>query len=240
MSRPDPQAIASASKTTFEVQLCDDTALFYRRDPVPLILTPTTLTLAEHILPHTLYTVQKGLGSQLVITSRKTALTIRAHTNTTDWRLLTALLCPPKRHSPPAFPHYELHEELGRGAFGVVRRATAPDGAVVAVKQVCKKRLRGSPAAFAAARRELAVARMLPVHENVVRVVEARETATHFVLVMELLRGGTLLQYLQGRVLSAEGAVDIVRQVLLAVAHVHLKGLVHRDVKLENLSLIHI
>lgn len=226
----------------FTVQLRDDNAIFYRRNPVTLSLTQKTLHLSEHTLPLRTFTVQKGLGrNELVITARRTVLTIRPTvSDDPHWPRLTALLTAPTNPSSPTTPapHYTFHEELGRGAFGVVNLATAPDGTTVAVKRVCKKRLHGSAAALAAARREVAVANRLPSHENIVRILDARETPSDFLIVMEHIPAGTLLNYVQTRRPPPYVIANIIRQVLAAVAHVHQHGLVHRDVKLENLLVV--
>lgn len=76
-------------------------------------------------------------------------------------------------------------------------------------------------------------------HPNIVRIFSYGETdegEAH--VVMELLRGRTLRSVLQQRnVLSVVQAVDITRQVLAALACVHDRGLVHRDVKPGNVHL---
>lgn len=226
---------------THEVLLRDDNAFFYRREPVALRLLPggTHLTLAGRTLPLRQVDVAHGLGrGELVLTLPRGVLTIRpTAASAPQWGALSRALG--LRAAPePAAPRYTLHEELGRGAFGVVRRASAPDGATVAVKRVPKKRVRASPAALAAARRELAVARRLPPHPALVRVVEARETRADFLVVTELVPGGTLLHYLRTHRPSPRVVAHIMHQILGAVSHLHSHGIVHRDVKLENLLVV--
>ena len=75
-------------------------------------------------------------------------------------------------------------------------------------------------------------------HPNVVQLYEIIATETHIWLVSELCAGGELFDYLveQGRLQEAE-ARRIFGQLCLAMAYVHAQGVVHRDLKLENVLL---
>lgn len=68
-------------------------------------------------------------------------------------------------------------------------------------------------------------------HPNIVHVVEGFERKRHIYMVMECCRGGDLLQ-VEGT--AEQHAKAIVRHILLAVSYMHNKGVVHRDLKLEN------
>jgi len=74
-------------------------------------------------------------------------------------------------------------------------------------------------------------------HPNVVRLEEVYETPTRVCLVEELCSGGELFDRLDMQPLyrySEEQCVKLVRQITTAVAYIHSKGIVHRDLKLEN------
>jgi len=74
-------------------------------------------------------------------------------------------------------------------------------------------------------------------HPNVVSLEEVYETSTRVCLVEELCAGGELFDRLEMQPLyrySEEQCVNIVRQIATAVAYLHSKGIVHRDLKLEN------
>src|SRR5574340_202732 len=83
-------------------------------------------------------------------------------------------------------------------------------------------------------RREQDVGQRL-VHRNVVRVLRPREQSRVY-LVMELLEGRSLRALLGDRKpLPVERALDVARQVCEALVYLHAQGVVHRDVKPENL-----
>ena len=124
-------------------------------------------------------------------------------------------------------------EELGRGCYGVVRRAThLQTGECRAVKVVSKedkdeKGLRN-------VHREIAVMRQLN-HENVIRLHDVFESRHHFYILMEPAMGGQLLEkILIVRRLSEDEAACVFQQLLHAVAYLHAQGIVHRDIKCEN------
>lgn len=176
--------------------------------------------------------MSRGLGrDEYVLTSgSRLVLTIRpASAAPGDWIRALALL--------RVAPRYTLLSELGRGAFGVVHQARDRDGTLVAVKRVSKAALIGSREAYLSARREGAVARGLPQHPNMVKVLDVRETNAHFLTVMEVVQGGSLLEKVRNGPLSPDAIAHIIRQLLAAVAHMHANGIVHRDVKLENILL---
>lgn len=70
-------------------------------------------------------------------------------------------------------------------------------------------------------------------HANIVKLYEAYERRRHIYLVMELCPNGDL----SDRTFSEDEAAVLIRQILEAVAYMHSKGVVHRDLKLENIML---
>lgn len=125
---------------------------------------------------------------------------------------------------------YRRGDLLGRGMYGVVRKATErKSGREFAIKSVATSRLRASE--VAQLREEITIMRSLD-HPNVVRLFEAYETPLSVFLVLELCTGGALVDHVRG--ITEREAARVVRKLLLALRHCHALGIVHRDVKPEN------
>ena len=130
--------------------------------------------------------------------------------------------------------HLELHERIGEGTFGEVYRArdTQLD------REVAVKLLRvGDLSTDRQTRRVLREGRSLArvEHDNVVAVYGAEAHEGRVGLWMELIRGATLEQLLRAHgPFSAREAALIGQDLCSAVAAVHNTGLVHRDIKAQN------
>lgn len=129
---------------------------------------------------------------------------------------------------------YEILDELGRGGWGVVlggrhRRL----GRDVAIKQL--------PAVFAAdpsvRSRFVTESRLLASldHPHIVPVYDFVEVDDCCLLVMEKLAGGTVWDRFTGTGLTAEAACAVTLATAAALHHAHERGILHRDVKPENL-----
>jgi len=137
----------------------------------------------------------------------------------------------------PLSAHYRLRSKaLGTGMNGAVRLAECRrSGKRFAVKSFRKRRL--SAKAWADMEREVQLHLSLD-HPGIARLERVYDERENVHLVMECLEGGELFDRVvsRGSLPEAEAA-DIARQVLSAVAYMHSKGVVHRDLKLENLML---
>jgi serine/threonine protein kinase/beta-lactam-binding protein with PASTA domain len=132
---------------------------------------------------------------------------------------------------------YRVRERLARGGMSTVYSALDERlDREVAVK-VMSAALSTDPAFADRFAREARVAARLS-HLNAVSVYDQGADDGHVFLVMELVRGRTLRDLLRERgVLSPAQAVSIMEPVLGALAAAHRAGLVHRDVKPENILL---
>ncbi|CAI9264986.1 unnamed protein product [Lactuca saligna] len=132
---------------------------------------------------------------------------------------------------------YSTGKLLGHGQFGYTYVAVdKSNGDRVAVKKIDKNKM-VLPIAVEDVRREVRILRALSGHENVVQFHNAFEDDSFVYIVMELCKGGELLDRIlskkEGRYTEKDAAI-VVRQMLKVAAECHLHGLVHRDMKPEN------
>eukprot|EP00092_Neocalanus_flemingeri_P039298 GFUD01042784.1.p1 GENE.GFUD01042784.1~~GFUD01042784.1.p1 ORF type:complete len:545 (-),score=85.52 GFUD01042784.1:749-2383(-) len=132
--------------------------------------------------------------------------------------------------------NYELKEELGKGAFSVVKRCVQRHtGLEFAAKIINTKKL--SARDFQKLEREARICRKMQ-HPNIVRLHDnIQEESFHF-LVFDLVTGGELFEDIVAREFYSEAdASHCIQQILESVNHCHSNGVVHRDLKPENLIL---
>ncbi len=132
---------------------------------------------------------------------------------------------------------YTLVAPLGRGGMGGVWEVKDDQGNSFAVKSPAGGM---NPQAEATKRfaREANALRMLD-HPNLVQAVDVFVEAGHLILVMERVHGRTLTKILaQEGPMQARRALVVARQVLDGVGHAHAQGLVHRDLKPDNIMLV--
>ncbi|KAL8710116.1 MAG: hypothetical protein Q9220_005199 [cf. Caloplaca sp. 1 TL-2023] len=136
------------------------------------------------------------------------------------------------------FGGYILGKTLGEGEFGKVKLGWRRDGSVqVAVKLIRREALGGNPSRLPKIYREINILRGLS-HPNIVRLHEMTETDKYIGIVLEYASGGELFDYiLLHRYLKDNAARKLFAQLISGVGYLHKKGIVHRDLKLENLLL---
>jgi len=132
--------------------------------------------------------------------------------------------------------NYELKEELGKGAFSVVKRCVQRHtGLEFAAKIINTKKL--SARDFQKLEREARICRNLQ-HPNIVRLHENIQEEFFHYLVFDLVTGGELFEDIVAREFYSEAdASHCIQQILESVNHCHMNGVVHRDLKPENLLL---
>ncbi|HLJ87576.1 MAG TPA: serine/threonine-protein kinase [Candidatus Angelobacter sp.] len=134
---------------------------------------------------------------------------------------------------------YELLNELGRGAMGVVYRAQDPTiGRVVALKTM-RLDVHGLDTGEMLRRfRNEARAAGLLNHPNIVTIYDAGEHDGIFYIAMEMVEGTTLHQVLsETRVLAPEEVIHVTRQIASGLDYAHRIGIVHRDIKPANIMI---
>ncbi|XP_063217493.1 calcium/calmodulin-dependent protein kinase type II alpha chain isoform X4 [Bacillus rossius redtenbacheri] len=132
--------------------------------------------------------------------------------------------------------NYDLKEELGKGAFSVVRRCVQKStGLEFAAKIINTKKL--SARDFQKLEREARICRKLQ-HPNIVRLHDSIQEENFHYLVFDLVTGGELFEDIVAREFYSEAdASHCIQQILESVNHCHQNGVVHRDLKPENLLL---
>ncbi|XP_024225869.1 calcium/calmodulin-dependent protein kinase type II alpha chain isoform X3 [Bombus vosnesenskii] len=132
--------------------------------------------------------------------------------------------------------NYDLKEELGKGAFSVVRRCVQKStGHEFAAKIINTKKLTARD--FQKLEREARICRKLQ-HPNIVRLHDSIQEENHHYLVFDLVTGGELFEDIVAREFYSEAdASHCIQQILESVHHCHHNGVVHRDLKPENLLL---
>ncbi|XP_058161218.1 ribosomal protein S6 kinase alpha-4 isoform X2 [Dasypus novemcinctus] len=134
----------------------------------------------------------------------------------------------------PFFQQYELdlrEPALGQGSFSVCRRCRQRQSGQEFAVKILSRRLEANT------QREVAALRLCQSHPNVVKLHEVHHDQLHTYLVLELLRGGELLEHIRKkRHFSESEASQILRSLVSAVSFMHEEaGVVHRDLKPENI-----
>ncbi|XP_057176449.1 calcium/calmodulin-dependent protein kinase type II subunit beta isoform X2 [Triplophysa rosa] len=131
---------------------------------------------------------------------------------------------------------YQLYEELGKGAFSVVRRCVKLcTGQEFAAKIINTKKL--SARDHQKLEREARICRLLK-HPNIVRLHDSISEEGFHYLIFDLVTGGELFEDIVAREYYSEAdASHCIHQILESVSHIHHHDIVHRDLKPENLLL---
>ncbi|XP_039904704.1 calcium/calmodulin-dependent protein kinase type II subunit beta isoform X2 [Simochromis diagramma] len=131
---------------------------------------------------------------------------------------------------------YQLYEELGKGAFSVVRRCVKLcTGQEYAAKIINTKKL--SARDHQKLEREARICRLLK-HPNIVRLHDSISEEGFHYLLFDLVTGGELFEDIVAREYYSEAdASHCIHQILDSVSYTHHHDIVHRDLKPENLLL---
>src|SRR4051794_31593500 len=136
----------------------------------------------------------------------------------------------------PLGSRYLLGAAIGSGAMGQVLRATTRDGEPVAIK-VLRPELSSDPGVVSRFLQERHILEGL-TEPHLVRVRDLVAEGSKLAIVMDLVEGPDLRTELARRgTFPAIQAAEIVDGVLAGLAAVHAAGVVHRDVKPENVLL---
>ncbi|KAG9343641.1 hypothetical protein JZ751_013811, partial [Albula glossodonta] len=137
--------------------------------------------------------------------------------------------------------HYQMGEELGSGQFAIVRRCREKStGMEYAAKFIKKRRLTSSRRGVSREEieREVNILREIQ-HSNIITLHDVFENKTDVILILELVSGGELFDFLaEKESLSEEEATQFLKQILDGVQYLHSKRIAHFDLKPENIMLL--
>uniref|UniRef100_A0A8C2WF74 Ribosomal protein S6 kinase n=1 Tax=Cyclopterus lumpus TaxID=8103 RepID=A0A8C2WF74_CYCLU len=130
------------------------------------------------------------------------------------------------------FQHYELclhGPPLGEGSFSVCRKCRHKQSGQEYAVKIVSRRMEANT------QREVAALKQCETHPNIVKLHGVYTDQFHTYLVMELLRGGELLERIKRKKLFGEAeASQLLQSLVSAVGFMHEAGVVHRDLKPEN------
>ncbi len=132
---------------------------------------------------------------------------------------------------------YEILELLGEGGMGTVYKATDRELDRVVALKVIRPEMAYHPEILARFKQELILSHRV-THHNVIRIYDLGEAQGVKFITMELIEGRNLQSILEERKrASPEEAVDITRQVCQALEAAHGVGVIHRDLKPQNIMV---
>ena len=132
---------------------------------------------------------------------------------------------------------YKYGRVIGRGAFGKVNIGlNILTGRIVAIKSFNKKNLINESAKNKILY-ETNLMRGL-CHPSVTKILETFECENYMLIIMEYISGGNLQNFVKKRRKLCEKTAKILfRQIIQGIRYIHSRGIVHRDIKLENILL---
>ncbi|XP_076026591.1 death-associated protein kinase 2 isoform X1 [Genypterus blacodes] len=136
---------------------------------------------------------------------------------------------------------YEVGVQLGSGQFAIVKRCVEKStGLEYAAKFIKKRKSRASRRGVRREEieREVSILQQIQ-HANVITLHDVYENRSEVVLILELVSGGELFDFLaQKESLSEEEATQFIKQLLDGVKYLHSKMIAHFDLKPENIMLL--
>ncbi|KAK0050947.1 death-associated protein kinase 2, partial [Biomphalaria pfeifferi] len=140
----------------------------------------------------------------------------------------------------PLEDYYEIGEDIGSGHFAVVRKVRDKStGHAYAAKYIRKRRGGGRKGArMEDIQKEINILRQLK-HKNIISLYDVFETSIDVILILELVTGGELFDYISEKDhLGEEEASAFIAQILHGVKHLHDNNIAHLDLKPENIMLL--
>ncbi|HTS48239.1 MAG TPA: protein kinase [Bryobacteraceae bacterium] len=131
---------------------------------------------------------------------------------------------------------YEILKLLGEGGMGAVYKARDRELDRLVALKVIRPELAGHPSILARFKQELILARKI-THRNVIRIFDLGVVQGLRFITMEFVEGQDLASLLEERKFTPEETVQTIRQVCSALEAAHVEGVVHRDLKPQNIMI---
>jgi len=132
---------------------------------------------------------------------------------------------------------YEILKMLGQGGMGAVYKARDRELDRLVALKVIRPELAGNPSILQRFKQELLLARKI-THRNIIRIFDLGVAAGLRFITMEFVEGQDLSSLLdEGREYTTEETVKLLRQVCAALEAAHSEGVVHRDLKPQNIMI---
>ncbi len=130
---------------------------------------------------------------------------------------------------------YEIVQLLGEGGMGAVYKAADRELDRFVALKVIRPELASNPSILARFKQELLLAHQV-THRNVIRIYDLGEAEGVKFITMEFVEGQDLRSIIrEKKKFAPEGAVDVIQQVCFALDAAHAAGVIHRDLKPQNI-----
>ena len=140
-------------------------------------------------------------------------------------------------HYKNVFENYEINEKIGKGKFGIVKKAThKKSNQQYAIKIMSKNSMTVQDLELALT--EINILKLCQ-HPNIIKLYDVYDSPDFIYIIMEYCNGGDLFTYIESRhfKLEEKKVAEIIHKLSMAIYYIHSFGIVHRDLKPENILM---